>query len=161
VASGAALGAPVALVGYALQQDPGGFTLAVPDDWSRSTDSGRIYYMSADQLLRIGIHVTPVSAGGPLADLQAENAAGPQSNSGYRDASVVPTAFHATSDTARWTWTWDGCTAADLGARRVLDLSWVEHGQTYDFWVSTPVGALTQADLIFNAVSATFRAGAA
>lgn len=159
-ASSAALPPPVAPDGYTLQQDPGGFTLAVPDNWARSTDaSGRIYYMSADQSLRIGIHVTPTTPGGPIADLQAENADGPQSNTGYRDGSVVPTTYHSTTSAALWTWTWDGYTAADLGARRVLDLSWTEGGRTYDFWISAPMADLSQAETIFNAVSATFRVG--
>ncbi|QMU70643.1 hypothetical protein [Streptacidiphilus sp. P02-A3a] len=159
-ASSAALPPPVAPVGYALQRDPDGFTLAVPDAWARSTDaSGRVYYMSADQSLRIGVHVTPVSATGPLGDLQAEDAAGPQTNPGYRDAGVVPTTYHSSAGAALWTWTWDGYTPADLGARRVLDLSWVEDGRTYDFWVSAPMADLPQAETVFNAISATFRVG--
>ena len=159
-ASSAALPPPVAPDGYTLRQDPGGFTLAVPDSWARSTDpTGRIYYMDADQSVRIGIHVTATTSGGPLADLRGENADGPQTNTGYRDGSVVPTTYHSTTSAALWTWTWDGYTAADLGARRVLDLSWVEGGRTYDFWVSAPMNNLSQAETIFNAISATFRVG--
>jgi hypothetical protein len=146
-----------------MKHDSGGFSLAVPVGWIRSTDAaGRVFYLSPDNAFRIGIHPTTVPPGGALAELRSQDAVGPHTNPGYRDGSVQPTVFHGSTDAALWQWTWNGYTGVTgdgLGARRVQDLCWTEGGRSYDFWVSAPTGRQNQADHYFQIVSATFQAG--
>ncbi len=146
--------------GYTLRRDPGGFSLAVPDGWPRtSNDAGQIFYVSPDARYRIGIHPSQgASSKGVLTTLQDQDSSGPKVYPGFTRDTVQPTVFHNTEDAALMQWTWNGYPADRLGARRVQDLSWTENGETYDFWVSAPVDSLDQADRYFQVVSSTFRA---
>ncbi|MFD0274123.1 protein kinase [Kitasatospora sp. NPDC127111] len=150
---------PVAVpAGTSIRRDPAGFSLAVPDGWVRSTDTvGRVFYLSPDHAFRIGVHPTTPTGRGILAELQKQDAAGPQTNPGYRAASVQPTVFHGTTDAALWLWTWNGYPEDGFGARHVQDISWTEQGRSYDFWISAPTNRLDDANRYFQIVSATFR----
>ncbi|MFF5700923.1 serine/threonine-protein kinase [Streptomyces sp. NPDC012794] len=139
--------------GYGFVSDPEGFGLAVPQGFQRTTDDQRVFYVSADGAIRIGIKVKPASAG-PLAAMRQSDANGPSNNPGYRDNSIVPTT-HNGLPAALWEFTWNGFTAAE-GPRHTFDLCWDENGRMYDVWVSAPLGRLTQARGHFDAALDSF-----
>ena len=166
-ASASASTGPVSLAddpvpaGYTLHKDPGGFWLAAPTGWPRSTnDAGQIFYISPDGRFRIGVHPQQgTSPKGVLSTLRDQDAQGSRVYPGFRDASVQATVFHSTDDAALMVWTWNGYSTDGFGARTVEDQSWTEGGATYDFWVSAPTGSSGQAIRYFQVVSSTFRTG--
>lgn len=140
--------------GYRFTPDPAGFAVAVPDGFLRSTDGQRVFYVSADQALRIGIRVRMPVPGGPLSVMRQSDRSGPGTNPGYRDAEVVATTHNALP-AAVWEFTWDGFSRAE-GARHTIDVCWEEDGRLYDVWVSAPVGRLPEARSHFDAVLDSF-----
>ncbi|MFB7465983.1 protein kinase [Streptomyces sp. NPDC056224] len=143
--------------GYRTVTDVQGFSLAVPKDFQRATDDQRVFYISADGAIRIGIKVKPSAAGGPLATMRLSDAEGPATNPGFRANSVVPTT-HNGLPAALWEFTWDGFTRAE-GARHTFDLCWDENGLLYDVWVSAPVSRLAEARSHFDAALDSFVPG--
>ncbi|MGR4881015.1 protein kinase [Streptomyces sp. LARHCF249] len=140
--------------GYRIRADPQGFALAVPEGYQRTTDDQRVFYSSPDGAIRIGIKVKPSAPEGPLGVMRRADAAGPDTNPGYRDRSVLATT-HNGLPAALWEFTWDGFTRAE-GARHTFDLCWDENGRMYDVWVSAPVSRLAEARSRFDAALDSF-----
>ncbi|WP_369248642.1 protein kinase [Streptomyces sp. R41] len=140
--------------GYRLAPDPGGFSLAVPDDFTRDPQGERVFYMSPGQTFRLGIKVADPETGGPLTVMRRADAKGPSTNPGYRDGAVTSTT-HNGQPAALWEFTWNGFTKAE-GARHTYDLCWEEGGRMYDVWVSAPVGKVTEAKEYFDVAVDTF-----
>ncbi|OIJ99126.1 serine/threonine-protein kinase [Streptomyces colonosanans] len=140
--------------GYRSAQDPGGFSLAVPDGFTRSTQGERVFYTSPGQTFRLGIKRVKPEAGGPLAVMQRADAEGPATNPGYHDARVSSES-HRGNPAAFWEFTWNGFTAAE-GPRHTYDLCWEEGGWMYDMWVSAPVGRVREAKEYFDVAVDTF-----
>ncbi|MFD4524849.1 serine/threonine-protein kinase [Streptomyces sp. NPDC058470] len=128
--------------GYRFAQDPSGFALAVPDDFTREPEGERVFYVSPGRTFRLGIKVADPEPGGPLAVMRRGDAKGPATNPGYRDAAVT-SATHGGRPAAFWEFTWNGFTETE-GARHTYDLCWEEGGRMYDVWVSAPVGRATE-----------------
>ncbi|MGY0024446.1 protein kinase domain-containing protein [Streptomyces sp. YJ-C3] len=145
---------PTAPPGYRTVADRKGFSLAVPEGFTRSLDGPRVLYTSPGRTFRIGIKVSAVPAGGPGAAQRRAAADGPRTNPGYRDGKVTDTS-HDGHDAALWEFTWNGFSAAE-GARHTLDLCWREGRRMYDVWVSAPVGRIDQARAYFDAAVDTF-----
>lgn len=124
--------------GYRTVSDPTGFTMATPTGFIRADESPRVFYNSADDAFRIGVHPQPQDPNGPAAVMRQAHEAGPADYPGYRDGSVRETT-HNGFPAAVWEFTWDGG-AQDGGPRRTYDLSWNEGGKMYDLWVSAPAG---------------------
>ncbi|MFF7297358.1 protein kinase [Streptomyces sp. NPDC008265] len=144
-------GAPA---GYRTVQDPAGFSLAVPEGFTRRAEGPRIFYLSPGETFRIGIKVTEPESGGPLAVHQRAHARGATNNPGYRNASVAA-ATHNGRDAALWLFTWDGFSAAE-GPRHTRDLCWEEDGRLYDVWVSAPVAQAEEARGYLDTALRTF-----
>ncbi|MCX4724423.1 serine/threonine-protein kinase [Streptomyces sp. NBC_01306] len=144
--------------GYRVVDDPGGFSLAVPADATRSTDDKRVYYMTPGQVFRIGVRIHSSPGGGPMATQRASDSAGPRTNPGYRDG-VVTATTHDGHDAALWEFTWNGYSKGE-GARHTYDLCWEQDGRLYDVWVSAPVGGLDAAQRHFATAIGTFSASA-
>ncbi|MEU8980157.1 serine/threonine-protein kinase [Streptomyces sp. NPDC048309] len=140
--------------GYRIAPDPNGFSLAVPDDFTRDPQGERVFYLSPGQVFRLGIKVTEPAAGGPVAVMRAADAKGSSTNPGYRDGTVTRTT-HDGQPAALWEFTWNGFTEAE-GARHTYDLCWEEGGRMYDVWVSAPVGKVTEAKEYFDVAVDTF-----
>lgn len=140
--------------GYRTVHDPDGFSLAVPEGFTRDPEGERIFYLSPGQTFRLGIKATDPEAGGPLAVMRRADADGPSTNPGYHDGTVTPTTRDG-QPAALWEFTWDGFTKAE-GARHTYDLCWEEGGRMYDVWVSAPVGKVTQAKEYFDVALDTF-----
>ncbi|MFD3564873.1 protein kinase [Streptomyces sp. NPDC058686] len=145
---------PASPAGYRTAVDPKGFSLAVPDDFSRKPDGPRTFYMSPGDTFRIGIKETAPDPGGPGAVQRRSDAKGPDHNPGYRDASVTDTT-HGGRPAALWRFTWNGFSTAE-GARHTYDLCWEQGGRMYDVWVSAPVGRIEEAKRYFDTAVATF-----
>lgn len=145
---------PASPAGYRTAVDPEGFSLAVPDDFSRKPDGPRIFYMSPGDTFRIGIKAAAPDPGGPGAVQRRSDAKGPANNPGYRDGSVTDTT-HGGKPAALWRFTWNGFSTAE-GARHTYDLCWEQGGRMYDVWVSAPVGRITEAKRYFDTAVATF-----
>lgn len=145
---------PASPAGYRTAVDPEGFSLAVPDGFSRKPDGSRIFYMSPGDTFRIGIKEAAPDPGGPGAVQRRSDAKGPANNPGYRDGSVTDTT-HGGRPAALWRFTWNGFSAAE-GARHTYDLCWEQGGRMYDVWVSAPVGRIAEAKRYFDTAVATF-----
>ncbi|MFF4251157.1 serine/threonine-protein kinase [Streptomyces sp. NPDC001663] len=153
-ASSATATHPSAPSGYRVADDPAGFSLAVPEGFTRKPQGERVFYMSSGETFRLGIKVTEPEAGGPLAVMRRAAAKGPDSNPGYHDGKVTATTRHG-HDAALWEFTWNGFSTAE-GPRHTYDLCWEEGGQMYDVWVSAPVGKVREAKEYFDVAVDTF-----
>ncbi|PBC84473.1 MULTISPECIES: serine/threonine-protein kinase [unclassified Streptomyces] len=141
--------------GYRLVHDPAGFVLAVPDGFTRSYENGRVYYSSQGRRFRIGIQLQKRVPEGPLGAMRAADAEGPAHYRGYRQGQVTETT-HNGLRAGRWEFVWDGG-AQDGGPRCTYDLSWDEGGRMIDVWISSPVGARTEATRHFDTALDAFR----
>ncbi|MFR9794438.1 serine/threonine-protein kinase [Streptomyces sp. MS06] len=151
--------------GFRLADDPAGFSLAVPDGFTRSVQGDRVVYLSPGGAargqtagtFRLGVKVAAPEPGGPFVVLRRADAAGPDTNPGYRDGRVTGTR-HRGHPAALWEFTWNGFSAAE-GPRHTYDLSWEEGGRMYDVWVSAPVGKVREAREYFDVAVDTFTRG--
>ncbi|WP_416983618.1 protein kinase domain-containing protein [Streptomyces sp. T028] len=157
-ASGAASPAsderPSAPSGYRVADDPAGFALAVPEEFTRVPQGERVFYMSPGETFRLGIKISAPESGGPLGVMRRSAAKGPDTYPGYHDGTVTETT-HDGDPAALWEFTWDGFTAAE-GPRHTYDLCWEEGGRLYDVWVSAPVGKVREAREYFDVAVDTF-----
>ncbi|MEV5146729.1 protein kinase [Streptomyces sp. NPDC052727] len=140
--------------GYRTARDPAGFSLAVPEDFARSRQGSRVFYLSPGETFRLGIRVGGPQPGGPEAAMNRSAADGPSTNPGYHDGRVIRTTHHG-HPAALWEFTWDGFSAAE-GPRHTYDLCWEENGRLYDVWVSAPVGKVREAREYFDVAVDTF-----
>ncbi|MGW1002320.1 serine/threonine-protein kinase [Streptomyces sp. NPDC002520] len=140
--------------GYRTALDPAGYSLAVPEDFTRERQGERVFYFSPGETFRLGIKVTPPGPGGPVAVMNRSAAEGPGNNPGYHDGRVTQTT-HAGHPAALWEFTWNGYSAAE-GPRHTYDLCWEEGGRMYDVWVSAPVGKVREAREHFDVALDTF-----
>ncbi|AOR32555.1 serine/threonine protein kinase [Streptomyces fodineus] len=147
-------GSRTAPSGYRTARDPAGFSLAVPQDFTRSPQGERVFYLSPGETFRLGIKVADPQPGGPQAVMERSAAKGPSANPGYHDGRVTPTT-HDGHPAALWEFTWDGFSAAE-GPRHTYDLCWEEAGRMYDVWVSAPVGKVREAREYFDVAADTF-----
>jgi serine/threonine protein kinase len=141
--------------GYHLVTDPKGFSLAVPDGFTRSYVPPRVFYFSSGEVFRLGIRTSAPGPGGPLAVMTAQHTAGPGTYKGYRDGFVTEVTQKG-NPAALWEFTWDGFGDGG-GARRTYDLCWTEGGRQYDVWVSSPVAKAEQGREYFDTARDTFR----
>jgi serine/threonine protein kinase len=141
--------------GYRLVVDPKGFSLAVPDGFTRSYQPPRVFYFSPGEVFRIGIRTAAPGHGGPLAVMKAQHVDGPGTFKGYRDGFVTETT-RAGNPAALWEFTWDGFGDGG-GARRTYDLCWTEGGRQYDVWVSSPVAKAELGREYFDTARDTFQ----
>ncbi|MGW3356015.1 serine/threonine-protein kinase [Streptomyces bungoensis] len=144
--------------GYRTAHDPAGFSLAVPQDFTRDRQGERVFYLSPGQTFRLGIKVAVPEPGGPTAVMNRAAADGSATNPGYHDGRVTRTR-HAGHPAALWEFTWNGFSAAE-GPRHTYDLCWEEGGRLYDVWVSAPVGKVREAREYFDVAVDTFSATA-
>ncbi|GHD94482.1 serine/threonine-protein kinase [Streptomyces naganishii] len=147
---------PTAPSGYHLVRDPAGFSVAVPDGFTRSPQGERIFYLSPGETFRLGIKIAEPGAGGPLGVMRRADAAGPDTNPGYHDGRVT-SATHGGHPAALWEFSWNGYSAAE-GPRHTYDLCWDQDGRMYDVWVSAPVGKVREAKEYFDVALDTFAA---
>ncbi|MEV4190127.1 hypothetical protein [Streptomyces toxytricini] len=120
----------------------------MPQGARRSTDGERVFYITADGAVRVGIRTGPVPSGGAFGSMRAADARGPAGNPGYRDNAVTPTT-HDGLPAALWEFTWNGFTAAE-GPRHTYDICGEQDGTLHDVWVSAPTGRTKEARAVFD-----------
>ncbi|MCB5181731.1 serine/threonine-protein kinase [Streptomyces antimicrobicus] len=130
------------------------FSLLVPAGSRRSTDGERIFYITPDQAVRVGIKISAVPPGGALGAMREADRKGPVNNPGYRDNSVTETT-HFGQPAAFWEFTWKGFSAAE-GPRHTFDICWEDEGLLYDVWVSAPTGRMREARTHFDTAVNSF-----
>ncbi|MEU1665823.1 serine/threonine-protein kinase [Streptomyces sparsogenes] len=140
--------------GYELVEDPFGFSIAVPEGYSRVVKGPRVYYNSPGMEFRIGIHVQEQDPKGPLRLSREADARGPQDYPGYRSGQVIETQRDGLP-AALWAFIWNG-SADDGGSRQTYDLTWDEAGKMYDVWVSAPVGKKSEGKQHFDTAVDSF-----
>ncbi|MGW1216578.1 protein kinase domain-containing protein [Streptomyces sp. NPDC002499] len=140
--------------GYRVADDPAGFSLAVPEGFTRTPQGERVFYMSPGQTFRLGIKIAEPQEGGPLGVMRRAAAKGPDTNPGYHDGRVTETTHHELP-AALWEFTWNGFSTAE-GPRHTYDVCWEEDGRLYDVWVSAPVGKVREAKEYFDVAVDTF-----
>ncbi|MGK5630882.1 serine/threonine-protein kinase [Streptomyces sp. URMC 123] len=145
---------PTAPAGYRTVTDPAGFVVAVPQDFTRSFEPPRVFYLSPDENIRLGVHIRDQERGGPAAAMRAADEDGPADYEGYRDGVVSATTYKG-RPAAVWEFTWDGWTPDDA-PRHTIDVAWDEAGRMYDVWVSAPLADRAQARRYFDTALATF-----
>ncbi|MFF4502396.1 serine/threonine-protein kinase [Streptomyces sp. NPDC001401] len=145
---------PSAPSGYRVADDPAGFSLAVPEAFTRKPQGERVFYLSPGETFRLGIKATDPEPGGPLAVMRRAAAKGSDTNPGYHDGRVTSTTQHR-HPAALWEFTWNGFSTAE-GPRHTYDLCWEEGGRMYDVWVSAPVGKVREAKEHFDVAVDTF-----
>jgi hypothetical protein len=149
--------APAVPSGYRLAEDDRGFSLAVPDDFTREPQGERVFYMSPGEVIRIGVKLDDPEEGGPAGVMRRAHEKGPSANPGYRDGRITETT-HGGRPAALWEFTWDGFSASE-GPRHTYDLCWEQDGRLYDVWVSAPVGKVSEAKEYFDVAVDTFVRG--
>ncbi|ARF56991.1 serine/threonine-protein kinase [Streptomyces gilvosporeus] len=147
--------APKIPTGYVLVHDPAGFSMAVPDGFTRSYEKHRVYYYSQGKRFRIGVQLQKPVPEGPIGAMRTADANGPRDYDGYRQGKVTETT-HNGLQAGLWTFVWSG-SAQDGGSRYTYDLSWTESGKMIDVWISAPVGSRAEAKRHFDTAVNAFR----
>ncbi|EME99506.1 serine/threonine protein kinase [Streptomyces mobaraensis NBRC 13819 = DSM 40847] len=140
--------------GYHVVRDPMGFTLAVPDGYTRSLEPPRVFYYSPDKEFRIGVLISDPKDGGPIGFMRDSASQAPDHYPGYRDGRVTRTT-HNGNQAASWEFTWDGFEDT-AGPRHTEDVCWNEGGKMYDVWVSAPAARSAEGRRQFDTVLRSF-----
>ncbi|GGO44397.1 serine/threonine-protein kinase [Streptomyces lasiicapitis] len=141
--------------GYREFPDPAGFSLTLPEGFTRSPEPPRVYYYSPGKKFRIGVHPQPRAPEGPLSVMREAHQKGPSNYPGYHAGSVTRTTHHG-RPAALWTFRWNGG-AEDGGPRVTYDLSWNENGKMHDVWVSAPAANEAEGKQYFDRALKSFR----
>jgi serine/threonine protein kinase len=146
--------------GFRLVTDPRGFSVALPGGATRELAGPRVYYWLEHHTFRFGEREQQPDPRGASAVMAAQDAAAAKPGSpypGYRDGVITRTAMHG-QEAALWEFTYDGF-GDGRGARRTLDLCWIENGRMYDIWLSAPVARTEAERSTFDTVRRSFTAG--
>ncbi|WP_249375627.1 serine/threonine-protein kinase [Streptomyces sp. I05A-00742] len=140
--------------GYHTVKDPAGFTLAVPDGYTRSFEPPRVFYYSPGKEFRIGVLISDPKEEGPIGVMRNSASQAPDRYPGYRDGRVSRTT-HKGNQAASWEFTWNGFEDS-AGARHTDDICWNEGGKMYDVWVSAPAAKSAEGRRQFDTVLESF-----
>ncbi|MGP4008573.1 serine/threonine-protein kinase [Streptomyces sp. 4N124] len=134
--------------GYRVVEDPAGFSLAVPEGFTRRAQG---LYVSSGETFRLSVRISETEPGGPLDAMRRAHAKGPDTHAGYRDGRVIATTHHG-HPAARREFAWN----AEGLAKRAYELWWQEGGRFYQLQVSAPVGEARQGRAYFDVALDTF-----
>ncbi|MEU4065743.1 serine/threonine-protein kinase [Streptomyces wedmorensis] len=137
--------------GYMWVDDPGGFRVAVPKDWPRSTADNGILYTPDQRQHLLGFTVSPgagVVPGAHLLELERSN----QSLPDYRRI-VLTANTHQGGPGAQWEFTW----TAETGPRHAIAQSYIApNGKEYVIYVAYPEVDWPAGRQLFDSVLTTF-----
>ncbi|MBE1489647.1 serine/threonine-protein kinase [Plantactinospora soyae] len=120
--------------GWLWHQDPNGFSIAVPADWTRSTNGKTVCFRDPDELRLIAVDPTAKAAATPQTRWQAEERELLRAGAlpGYKKISIGPVI--RPGGAAEWEYTWNHGDGQPLHALRLLgnqsptraySLSWI------------------------------------
>jgi eukaryotic-like serine/threonine-protein kinase len=140
--------------GWHYVTDPTGFTVAVPDGWTRSTRDGIVYYRDPAGGRLLGIDQTNQPKPDPVADWQTQKARRVPAGDfpGYQDIGIRPVAYHVKA--ADWEFTYNGRN----GRLHVINRGAIfnDH-QAYGFYWETPDSQWAANLPNFDLITRTFQ----
>ena len=139
--------------GFRLHTDPTGFTVAVPADWTRSTEGPRTYFREPDGGRFLLVDQTTEPKDDPLADWQAQEPSVASRLSGYERISMDRVDYRGWN-TVDWEFTWDGRTAQIHVLNRNVRVS---DSRAYALYWSTPEYQWADSRGIFDVVAQHFQ----
>jgi hypothetical protein len=139
--------------GFRLHTDPTGFTVAVPADWTRSTEGPRTYFREPDGGRFLLVDQTTEPKDDPLADWQAQEPSVASRLSGYERISMDRVDYRGWN-TVDWEFTWDGRTAQIHVLNRNVRVS---DSRAYALYWSTPEHQWADSRGIFDVVAQHFQ----
>jgi serine/threonine protein kinase len=152
-AGAGASGASVLPAGFRLHTDPTGFTLAMPDGWTRSTDGPRTYFREPDGGRFLLVDQTTEPKEDPLADWEAQELSVAARLSGYERISLQRVDYRGW-DAADWEFTWEGRN----GQIHVLNRNVrVSDQRAYALYWSTPESQWTDSRELFDVIAQSFQ----
>jgi serine/threonine protein kinase len=139
--------------GFRLHTDPTGFTIAVPADWTRSTEGPRTYFREPGGGRFLLVDQTTEPKDDPLADWQAQEPSVAGRLSGYERISMDRVDYRGWN-TVDWEFTWDGRTAQIHVLNRNVRVS---DSRAYALYWSTPEHQWADSRGIFDVVAQNFQ----
>ena len=139
--------------GFHLHTDPTGFTIAVPDGWTRSTEGPRTYFNEPDGGRFLLVDQTTEPKDDPLTDWQANEPAVANRLSGYERISLERVEYGGW-DTADWEFTWQG----SRGQIHVLNRNVrVSDARAYALYWSVPEPQWADSRDMFDLIAKSFQ----
>ena len=139
--------------GFRRHDDPTGFSIAVPEGWTRSTQSTRTYFREPGTGRYLQVDQTTHPKPDAVADWQRQETAVARRLPGYRRIRIEAVPYRGW-DAADWEFTWRS------GGRRVHVLSRnvrVSDERAYALYWSVPHDRWTESRPLFDVFAATFR----
>lgn len=138
--------------GFRLHTDPTGFTVAVPADWTRSTEASRTYFREPGGGRFLLVDQTTEPKDDPLTDWQAQEPSVASRLSGYERISMDRVDYRGWN-TVDWEFTWDG----RIGQIHVLNRNVrVSDSRAYALYWSTPEHVWADSRGLFDVVARSF-----
>lgn len=141
--------------GYTRVNDPAGFSMAVPEGWTREVNEGQIDYTpdGGRHLLRVGVlSGATASAYDHFVELEVTVA----KFQDYRRVQFAENTFRGRTG-ALWEFTWTA-TKANPGPRRGVDQGYIEDdGTEYDLYASSPEADWTATQRHFQTMLRTWK----
>jgi serine/threonine protein kinase len=139
--------------GFGLHTDPTGFTIAVPDGWTRSTDGPRTYFREPGGGRFLLVDQTTEPKDDVLADWEAQELSVAARLSGYERISLQRVDYRGW-DAADWEFTWEGRN----GRIHVLNRNVrVSDQRAYALYWSTPESQWTDSRELFDVIAQSFQ----
>jgi len=139
--------------GFRLHRDPTGFSIAIPEGWTRSTESTRTYFREPGGGRFLQVDQTTDPKPDAVADWERQETAVSQRLEGYSRIHIGAVPYRGW-DAADWEFTWRS------GSRRIHVLSRnirVSDERAYALYWSVPDDRWTQSRPMFDTFAATFQ----
>lgn len=143
--------------GYHLVDDPAGFSMAVPDGWTRQTKPNEVDFIGDQGLAVVKVSIENFAGPSPLQHWQDLQEVLKKDDNGYsllRMNATTTDVGGVMEPAAIWEWTWNGRSqsyhAIDLGFGK-------EGGTEYALYLSAPDLQWQQELPAFNVATGTFR----
>jgi serine/threonine protein kinase len=141
---------------FRLQTDPTGFTVAVPDGWTRSTEGPRTYFQDPDSGRFLLVDQTTEPKDDPLTDWQANEPSVAARLSGYERISLDRVEYRGWN-TADWEFTWDGRNGQIHVLNRNIRVS---DERAYALYWSVPESLWADSRGMFDVIALSFQPAA-
>jgi eukaryotic-like serine/threonine-protein kinase len=142
--------------GFRLHTDPTGFTVAVPDSWTRSTEGPRTYFNDPDSGRFLLVDQTTEPKDDPLTDWQANEPSVAARLSGYERISLDRVEYRGWN-TADWEFTWDGRNGQIHVLNRNIRVS---DERAYALYWSVPESLWADSRGMFDVIAQSFQPAA-
>ncbi|HEX2360574.1 MAG TPA: protein kinase [Jiangellaceae bacterium] len=139
--------------GFRLHTDPTGFTVAVPEGWTRSTEGPRTYFNDSGSGRFLLVDQTTEPKDDPLTDWQANEPSVANRLSGYERISLKRVEYRGW-ETADWEFTWQGRNGQIHVLNRNIRVS---DERAYALYWSIPEGQWADSRPMFDVIAQSFQ----